>query len=131
MAKRKQDGYGRMCGMTGRGEIRHLQRCGLPTRRTAKANIRKHTCVNSRASCKQMVTRGTMRFMKVDEWKKSHAWRMFVDPFTICTRRISLRWRKKRLSASRPYMSLRKRSGDVLLRPGQGDRTGPDESGGV
>jgi transposase len=42
-------------------------------------------------AAKQMVTRGTMRFMKVDEWKKSHAWRTFVGRFTICTRRTSLR----------------------------------------
>src|ERR1700693_2958249 len=47
-----------MCGMTGPGETRHRQRCCSPTRRIARANIRKHTCRSSRARCRRMVARG-------------------------------------------------------------------------
>jgi transposase len=87
--------------------------CGSPTHRIARANIRKLTCASSRASCKPMVTRDTMRFMKLDEWKKSHAWRTLVDRSTICTRRTSLPLQKKRWSGSRPCMPSRKRFAGV------------------
>ncbi len=90
-AKPKRGYFGPTCEMTDLGEMRARRQCGLPTRRIAKVSMCKLTCASSRASCRRMVTRGTMRFMKMAECKKSHAWRMFVGRSTICTRRTSRR----------------------------------------
>ena len=54
------------------GEIRARRRCGSPTRRIARANIRKHTCKSLRTGCGRMVTRGTIQSMRVDRSKGVH-----------------------------------------------------------
>ena len=97
MAKQKPGGCGPMCETTGQRETQHRRRCGSPTRRIARASIRRRTSAISRARCRRMVTRDSMRCTKPGAFRKRPAGRMCAGSSTICTWRTNRRSRPKRI----------------------------------
>src|SRR5882724_5718364 len=65
-----------------------------------------------------MATRGTIRSMKADEFKKPDAWRMSDESFTICTLLTTLASRQKPSNESGHCMPSRKKSEDAHQRSG-------------
>ena len=79
---KNRDGCGRMCETIGRRETPHRRRCGSPTRRIARANIRRRTWAISQARCRPMVTRDSIRSTKPGAFRKRRAGRMCAESFT-------------------------------------------------
>ena len=106
---KNRDGCGRMCATTVLRETQHQRRFGSPTRRIARASIRRRISAILRARCRRMVTRDSMRCTKPGAFRKRPVGHMCAESFTICTSRINRRSLPKRSNASPRCMPSKKK----------------------
>ena len=85
------------------------RRYGLPTRRTAKENIRSSICASFAGRCRPMPTPVSISSTRMAASRKPRAGRMCGASFTTWNRRTLRRSRTKRCSGSPPYMRSKNR----------------------
>src|SRR5215467_13162733 len=112
-ARLKPDDCGRMYEMIVPQETQHHLPCGSPTHQIARANIRKRTWTSSPGHCKRMVTPGSIRFTKLERFKRRRVGRMCGESSTIFRLHINLRSPWKRWNGSERCMRSKKRSADA------------------
>ncbi|MNN32418.1 hypothetical protein D3C81_1461400 [compost metagenome] len=84
MARPKQHGCGPTCVTIAPPATPRRQRSGSPTRRTAKASIRKLTWPPSRACCRPMRMPVSMHCMSMARYRKRRVGHMHAASSTIC-----------------------------------------------
>lgn len=98
-AKHRRQGFGPICGTTGRSARPTRPRYSTSSCRTGRASIRRSACVTSRAACRPMPTRGSPRSVGVVAWSRQPAERISGATSTTNCWPPAARWRTKRSSA--------------------------------
>ena len=87
VARPRPGDYGRTCAMIGRRPVAIRRRCGIATRRIARASIRTRTCAASAASCRPTPTAASRRCTTTGEIVEAACWaharRKFYDLYVV------------------------------------------------